>query len=254
MPNSAQSNSPSVVRGRTRPLRLLLLLCCGGGVVVSVSCLDYVAPQPSGLLGLQAPRTAFADGTTLTPITAVIDPVQPTMQWSVAFTSTLGTFPVSGKQSISMGPTNNDTAIAYLQSPRDSGTAVVTATTGIVTRSDSIEMVPALVQAIDITPSAATLMVGTSASVTLSIHLVRAIGKVSPGTVVTLVATDSLGTAHGIFAPSDTLPPSDTTDVVTALYAVPDSNFVGPITITATAVSVPDVQGQTLLVLFPPSK
>jgi hypothetical protein len=212
-----------------------------------MACHDSVDPTPTGLASLTvAPATAPADGVTQVAVTAAVDVHLPVALWSVAFSSSAGIFTVSALPTAKLGASPDGLCTVYLQAPRDSATALVTATADTVARSATVMFQTAPVDSIDLEPAAPAVAAGPLNTVEISAHLLRVIGYPSPGVRVSFSATDTANMPLGTFT---TPLPSDTTNIVTTLYSTPDSTYFGPVTITATVAT--GASGRTSLIVAP---
>jgi hypothetical protein len=210
---------------------------------VLLACHDSVDPVPSGLTALHAtPDTVLADGVSQTAVTATVDTHLPIAFWSVTFTSTAGVFLESGTSTVTLGAGPAGVATVYLRAPRDSVTAMVTATADTVVRTTTVHFAFAPVDSMTVVPAA--LDVGDSVQVTA--YLSSNIGFPSPGVLLKFTATSSAGDSTGQFTP---VVPSDTTNVVTVQY-YRSPTYVGTVTIAASAPN--GVVGRAVITAPPP--
>jgi hypothetical protein len=194
-----------------------------------------------------APDRAPADGATLSTFTVGISPSLPPASRTVTFQTTTGTFVSTGTTTVQVAADAGGLASADLVSPRQITTARVTATVNGVTRQAAIRFERALpnviTAAVDmpIAPAAA----GTVIQVTAT--LLRNVGTVTDGTVVTFRATRPDGTPVGLFtnvttttngmATANFLPNTTTPGTVTITVGAQDTGVTGTVQMVLTAGS-----------------
>jgi hypothetical protein len=175
---------------------------------------------------------APADGASVTNVVARIASQLIAGERTVVFSTTAGSFGAPSTQSASVRADSNDTATAGLVSPRDPGTAVITASVNDVSARGTVTFTTAL-------PEEATLGVaGTfkvtatfSSKVLLRLQLFRSTGTVSKGVEAVFEVQDvSTGRAFGYFS---AVTPSDATGLITAEFTPGNTTERGEATIRA---------------------
>jgi hypothetical protein len=186
------------------------------GITASVT-LDFVATQPDETIQfVSAPAKAPADGATLSTFTVAISPSLPSGSRQVTFTATNGKFQPGDVSSIPVPTDAGGRASADLKSPREITTARVTATVNGVSRETSIRFERALPDRITVAVDPATAVVGASTKIRVTATLLRDIGLVTDGTVVTFRAESADGTQVGVFTNVTTSTASGTTSTASA--------------------------------------
>jgi hypothetical protein len=175
---------------------------------------------------------APADGATVTDLIARIDPNVPPAQRLVTFTTSLGGLGSPNVTSAQVVANSTNEARIGLVSPRDTGTATVTASlNGLAVRGNVVftdalpdRMSLRVVGAFRVGPTFAT-------KVTLAATLFRDTGTVTRGTDVTFEAVDdSSGHAFGFFS---AITPSDVSGNVGAEFTPGNTVERGVATVTA---------------------
>jgi hypothetical protein len=211
------------------------------GITASVT-VNFVASEPDNTIQFaSAPSRAPADGATLSTFTVAISPSLPAGSRQVTFMSTSGKFQPGDVPSISVPTDAGGRASADLKSPREITTARVTATVNGVSRETSIRFERALPDHITVAVDPASAAVGASTKIRVTATLLRDIGLVTDGTVVTFRAEQADGTRVGVFtnittstasgttstASADFFPGTTSPGFVTIIVGVQDSNVTG---------------------------
>ena len=194
---------------------------------VAETRVDFTRPDTSTLLSLSAPASAPADGATLSEIRIGIHPELPPGKRAVKLVASKGRLSLD---EVMIG-TGEASAIVYLESPRETSPATVTATIeGMVTSRAAIQFVAAAPDAIDISRDKVTLKASQGETVTVEARLKRTVGKVTEGTTVTFRALDDSGRGVGSFF---NVRPSNADGIATASWDPVDATLTGKIQITA---------------------
>jgi hypothetical protein len=200
------------------------------GITASLT-VNFGAAEPDQTLQLvAAPGRAPADGATLSTFTAAISPSLPAGSRMVTFQTTAGTFAPANMPSVEVSADAGGLASADLVSPRQITTGRVTATVNGVTREAAIRFERALPNVItaNVDTPIATAAVSTRIKVTAT--LLRNVGMVTDGTLVTFRAARPDGTPVGLFTNITT-----TTNGVATADFLPGAGPAGPVTITVGA-------------------
>jgi hypothetical protein len=209
---------------------------CGAVALLSfVACSSFLEPLPTPrLLSIDIAESAIADGATLTTVVVRVDTTIAVDKRAVTLTTSAGSF-VGDAHTIV--PDATGTAIALLQSPNDSTTAMVRAEVNGVVTAAQIVFRRARPERIDLLPGAFTLKAGIDNELTVTAKVRRTVGTPSPGAVVSFAATD--GSAEhrpvGTFLPATAV--VDAQGVATVRYTSADSTMRGPVTIRASSDS-----------------
>ena len=217
-------------------LQTTLALAVAVALPALTSCNELTVPKPSsGLLSVNAnpaDTLVWADGVSATPVEVRIDTTLPSARWVVSVNTTAGAFVPEGKPTITVGTDSEGVATVFLRAPRDPGVAYITAylgsQAGVLTRQDTVTFQRAKPDSIRLIPNDLWVKGGTSLSV--KARLWRSVGRPSPGFRVAFTV-GGLNPPRGTF--SNALP-TDTSDLVTVLYAVENRSYDGPITIKGT--------------------
>lgn len=211
------------------------------GVRVQMA-ISFVAAAPDETLQfVRAPERAPADGKTLTTFTVRVSPSIPQAARKVTFAATGATFS-NGQPSIDVNVDASNEASADLQSPGTIGTSRVLATVNGVTREVSVRFERALPDAIVVNANPSSVPAAADSKVTITATLLRDIGSVTDGTLVTFEAERN-GAAVGRFtnitrtvggvATADFFP--GTTDgLVTVTVGAQDTNVTGSVEVEVT--------------------
>lgn len=221
---------------------------------VAAGCYDVLDPTPgSGLLSFDAVDTATADGASLTPVTAVVDPTLPLSQRVVTMSTTAGTFAPGGTSTVTISPDSNGLATAYLQAPRDTADAYLSAsadtTTGAPPHAKTITYFRAQADFIDVIPDYFHVTAGITNSLTITAHLRRNFGRPSPFLGVSFRAYDLRHDSLGLFT---TALPSDSSGHVTVRWTSANAADTGRVTIRAWATNNTTVFGETVIEVVQP--
>lgn len=175
---------------------------------------------------------APADGSSITEVLARIDPAVPPEQRTVTFTTTLGSLGSPNVTSRQVLADSTNEARVGLVSPRELGTAIVTATLNNLAARASVTFTPALPDSMSLRVSGSFKLTATfSTRVSLTAELFRSSGTVTRGTEVDFEAVDdSSGQGFGYFSG---VAPSDATGTVTADFTPGNTGERGEATITA---------------------
>jgi hypothetical protein len=208
----------------------------------------FTAATPGDVIHfVAAPATAPADGATLTTFTVEISAALPASQRSVTFTTTSAAgFAPGGATSVSVGADGSNRASADLKSPAAIGSARVAATVNQVTQEVGVSFTRALPEDIVVSADPVAVAATPDASVAITATLLRDVGAVTPGTVVTFRAEDDAGAAVGSFvnatrsgadgsATATFQPRSTTPGFVTVIVGVDGSGVTGSVRIELTA-------------------
>jgi hypothetical protein len=217
---------------------------------------DTVRFSPVGVTAVTIQETSVdADGASTITVLATVPSNAPASNRKVQFSTTLGTLAPSTATGPG-APTSNLTvdadadghAIAVLRASRSTGTAVVTARTGTIARSDSVQFTTAYPEWIDVEPLVAALKRGAAASTTVSAVLRRSVGWVSTGLRVFFEADFPGGSAVGTIGPSAV---TDTAGKASVSLGLADTVFVGPVVLSAHSQgrSGSDVTGKATILI-----
>jgi len=209
------------------------------GVLVQMT-INFTAAQPGGTVQfVQAPERVPADGATLTTYTVQVSPSIPQASRTVTFTATAGTFAPSGQASVQVPVDGSNRASADLKSPSQIGTGRVLATINGVTQEVSVSFERALPNAIVVTAAPDSVPAAADSKVTITATLLRDIGNVSDGTLVTFKApvgrfTNITRTVNGV-ATADYLPGAGEARFVTITVGAQDTDVTGTVVVELTA-------------------
>lgn len=217
------------------------------GIAVQMT-VNFVAAQPGGVIRfVRAPDRAPADGATLTTYTVEVSPSIPQASRQVTFTATAGVFAPSGQPTITVNVDAGNRASADLRSPSQIGTGRVLATINGVTQETPVRFERALPNAIVVTANPSQVPASATSSITVTATLLRDIGTVSDGTVVTFraqrpdgtpvgrftnITRSQSGTATAVFYPGAVAP-----GLVTILAGAQDTGVTGSVEVEVTAAS-----------------
>lgn len=217
------------------------------GVTVTLA-IDFVPPNPGETIRfVAAPAEAPADGATLTTFTVEISPNLPADRRTVAFATTSAAgFAPGGQASVSVPVDAGNRASADLVSPGEIGSARVTATVENVTQEARVRFVRALPDDVVVTADPPAVAATLDATVAVTATLLRDVGMVTPGTVVTFRAEDDSGAPVGTFtnvtrsgddgtATATFQPRSTTAGFVTVIAGVEGSSVTGSVRVELTA-------------------
>lgn len=209
------------------------------GIAVRMT-IDFVAAQPDATIQfVRAPERAPADGATLTTYTVQVSPSIPQASRTVTFTTTAGAFAPSGATNVQVPVDGGNRASADLKSPAQIGTGRVQATVNGVTREVSVSFERALPNAIVVTANPDTVPAAADSKITVTATLLRDIGNVSDGTLVTFSApvgrfTNVTRTTNGV-ATADYHPGAVTPGLVRIVAGAQDTNVTGSVEVELTA-------------------
>lgn len=214
--------------------------------VAAQMTISFVAAQPDGIIQfVQAPTRAPADGATLTTYTVQVSPSTPQASRTVTFTTTNGAFAPSGATTIQVPVDAGNRASADLRSPNQIGTGRVQATIEGVTQEVSVSFERALPNAIVVAASPSSVPAAADSTVTITATLLRNIGSVSDGTLVTFRAVRDDGTPVGRFtnitrtasgtAMATFLPGAGAAGLVTVIAGAEGTSVTGSVVVELTA-------------------
>lgn len=200
------------------------------GITASLNIGFGAAGPDQTLQFVAAPDRAPADGATISTFTVEISPSLPPGSRQVTFQTTAGTFAPGNTASVQVSADAGGRASADLVSPRQITTARVTATVNGVTREAAIRFERALPNVITANVDMPIAPAATSTKIHVTATLLRNVGTVSDGTVVTFRATRADGTPVGLFTNVTT-----TTNGVASADFLPNTTTPGTVTITVGA-------------------
>lgn len=204
---------------------------CVDGEIAGPPEAKQTPPSP-GVVALQAAASAPADGATQVRIVAEVDSALARDQRSVTFRTTAGVFP-GGEREIVVAADSARTAVTVLATPRDTTTAVITATAGGGTRRTEVRFVPALPDLVEVTTDQVSVTAGFTGSVAVTAELRRSPGLVTPGHPVGFEAHAPGETQpRGRFTSETGL--SNEAGRVVVRFTPADSVYTGPLVIVAT--------------------
>ena len=211
------------------------------GVRVQMTISFVAAPPDETLQFVTAPERAPADGRTLTTFTVRVSPSIPQAARQVTFAATGANFS-NGQPSITVNVDAGNQASADLQSPTAIGTSRVLATINGVTREVSVRFERALPDAIVVTANPDSVPASATSKMTITATLLRDIGGVTDGTLVTFEAERN-GTSVGRFtnitrttngtATADFFP-GTATGLVTVIAGAQDTDVTGSVVVEVT--------------------
>lgn len=215
------------------------------GIAVQMT-ISFGAAQPDGIIQfVQAPSRAPADGATLSTYTVQVSPSIPQAAQTVTFTTTNGTFAPSGGTSISVPVDAGNLASADLRSPNQIGTGRVLATINGVTQEVAVSFERALPNAIAVSANPSSVPAADASTVTITASLLRNIGSVSDGTLVTFRAVRADGMPVGRFtnitrttsgtATAVFFPGAGAAGLVTVFVRAEGTNVTGSVEVELTA-------------------
>ena len=174
---------------------------------------------------------APADGATVTNVVARIASAIIQGERTVTFSTTAGTLGGPTAQSLTVRAGTDDTAAVGLISPRETGTAVVTASVNDVSVRATVEFVQALPDSGSLSSSSLRLAATFSTRAFLTMRLFRETGTVTRGTEVVFEAVDeSSQQAFGFFS---AVTPTDLSGVATAEFTPGNTSQRGEATFRA---------------------
>lgn len=189
----------------------------------------FVAADPDAVVRfVETPGSAPADGATLSRFSVAVSPSVPPAQRTATFTTSAGTFVPSGTVPVSA----SNLATGDLKSPTVIGTARVQVTVAGVTRETLIDFERATPDAVTVLVQSATVKASPVNEVTVTVQLLRDVGTVNAGTLVTLTARTEDGVQVGSFR---NITRSDTNQQATAQYSPGDTSYRGPVIVEAGA-------------------
>jgi hypothetical protein len=213
---------------------------------ISVS---FVAAGPSDLIALAAsPDSAPADGVTAVHVIAAIAPGLAAGQRTVTFTTTLGAFADSQARTTMATADSSNHATVDLASP-SAGQARVTGTVAQTSAQTTATFTPALPDSIIVSPDKPAIKASLDDSTTVTVTLLRSVGTVTKGTVVSYRVVDSQSRDLGFLIRS--VSPSNDMGVSQAVVIAGNTSFRGTATIVATVAGASAVGQANLEVVNP---
>lgn len=217
------------------------------GITASLT-LDFGPAQPDQTLQfVAAPDRAPADGASISTFTVGISPSLPAGSRKATFQTTAGAFAPASATSVQVDADAGGRASADLVSPRQITSARVTATVNGVTREASIRFERALPNVITAAVDMPIAPAAASTKIHVTANLLRNMGTVSDGTVVTFRAAKADGTPVGLFtnvttttngtAAADFLPNTTEAGTLTITVGAQDTSVTGTVTVVLTAES-----------------
>ena len=208
-------------------------------LVVRTVDVPFVTP-PAGSTALRLASSADsapADGATITRITATVPPGLSQSRRRVKFTTTLGFFDNSGRQELEVSAGIDDRATIDLRSDNKTGLANVRATLVETNATDAVTVrfVLATPDRIAITTDDPDVQANGTDSTVVRVRLIRDVGTVTAGTIVSYTATDPSGNPVGTFSG---ISPSDQNGESQAVYSPRTTLFRGIVTIQAAVGSI----------------
>jgi len=213
------------------------------GITASLAINFGPAAPNETLQFVAAPDRAPADGATLSTFTAGISPSLPPGSRNVTFQTTAGAFAPANTPTVQVSADAGNLASADLVSPRQITTARVSATVNGVTREASIRFERALPNVITAAVDLPIAPAEASTKIHVTATLLRNVGTVTDGTVVTFRAAREDGTSLGLFTNVTT-----TTNGAAAADFLPNTTTPGTVKITVGAEGT-SVTGTVQLVL-----
>lgn len=213
------------------------------GITASLPIAFGTAQPDQTIQFVSAPDRAPADGATVSTFTVGVSPSLPAGSRQVTFQTTAGMFAPSGT-SVQVPADGGGRASADLVSPRQITSARVTATVNGVTREASIRFERALPDAITAAVDMPIATAATSTKIHVTATLLRNVGTVTDGTVVTFRATRANGSTVGIFtnvttsangmASADFLPNTTEAGTLTITVGAQDTGVKGTVQVVLT--------------------
>jgi hypothetical protein len=210
---------------------LLTSIACGR--VDRFLTTEFPDPQVNrGLIGfVPSSATGLADSASVITLTATLDRSGLAPGTTVTFTTTLGSllpFTAMGGSSSTVTAMSDTSGavVAQLRAPHDTGTALLTATSGNITRTLTIFFGVASATSLQVLPMQPGLKSGASNSVPITVTLLRKSGSPTPRGMVHFYASLGQFSADSLVAAGSS---------VTVSYTAGDTTYVGPVTIRATA-------------------
>ena len=195
--------------------------------------IPFETVPPSDVIVLNVGSTeAPADGASVTDVVARIASDVPSAQRLITFTTTLGTLGGASATSLQARADTSNEAHVGLVSPRDTGTAVVTATLNGLAARGSVVFSRALPDSMSLSILGSfKISASFSSKIVLLADLYRDTGTVTRGTEVEFSATDdSTGRSFGHFSG---VTPSDAQGKVSADFTPGNTGERGEATLTA---------------------
>jgi hypothetical protein len=231
----AQGRALATLRSGTQAGTAVVTAEIREGTVVKVArslSIPFERVSASSVLILNLGATeAPADGATVTGVVARIASAAIQGERTVTFTTTAGTLGGSSAQSLSVRASTDDLAAVDLVSPRETGSALVTATLNDVTARATVTFVAALPDSASLSSSSFRLPAAFSTRTFLTMRLFREVGTVTRGTEVVFEAVDA--SSERSFGFWSAVTPTDASGVATAEFTPGNTNERGEATFRA---------------------
>lgn len=213
---------------------IALVTATYGTLTRSLQVTFTAASAPKGVTDVTSfPNKPRADGASIVDLEIAIDTSPRPTPNSVVVSTSLGSL-LGGNPTVTISADARGKALAKLRAPNDTGTALLTLTSGGITTYKSIQFVPALPDAVQLTASSFELKAGNANVVTLNAVLSRALGIPSPGVTLSFSA-DTLGGTSGNFGQFSTQHLSATTPTATTRFTAGATSFHGIVVLRVTA-------------------
>jgi hypothetical protein len=212
---------------------------------------DYVTAAMRQFSLVLIPRSLPADGASTTMVEFHSSAGATDEGQSVTITASSGSWRGATGASVSVPMDHSGVARAILQAGGVPATAYLTAVMSGQVTVDSVTLVRAHAESVDVAPSAYILKVASGAELAIGIALRRRSGVVTAGELVTLSALDSTGTRVGAFSP---VAPSDATGSTSVRFVPGSTQYRGNVRVVASVDtgSVQPVSGSAVVVLISP--
>lgn len=165
---------------------------------------------------------------------------------SVTLSVSSGRLTGASQNTLTLHLSQQGTAAAQWQAPLSTGPATVSArVSDVPLRVDTVQFIRATPDTVEVEPQSPSVSATPASALTITVHLRRSIGIVTPGARASFGAVDTAGAAIGRFLSST---PSDSSGTITARYAPGSTLYRGLVSITATVLTVtPPRLGRTLV-------
>ncbi|MGH1364662.1 MAG: hypothetical protein ACRBF0_13960 [Calditrichia bacterium] len=197
---------------------------------------------------ITTPNSAPADGATLSTYSVRISPQLPLSGRRVTFSTTSGTFAVNNNNTIQVTADQSNIATAILKSPNIIENGLISATINGLTRDATTDFQRADPEQILLNLGAFQIKASLTNSIIAKAQLIRNVGTVTPGTIVTFNAADSLGNPIGLFG-DITL--SNSMGEATAIFTTGATTYRGRVTITS-GTTAPNLTATAMLQVVDP--
>lgn len=139
-------------------------------------------PGESALTFVVAADSAPADGATSVRMVAKIPEGARGDQRKVTFTTSAGSLVGAQGNSVTVTANMEGEAVTELRAPSEPGTARLRIAVGSIIREDSVRFIRAAPERIDVDPGKFAISAGAKNEISITAHLRRAVGRVTPGT------------------------------------------------------------------------